>query len=154
MKYVKGAAPDKSTMAKSRKHKFAHVCENGADFRNMSRGPRFINPRCPMDTWTRPKRRRRNFSRICLSRRSRLSSNPPNEAQRSATEESDPQNCLSRKTRPIDLSRARRRTHDTSRTTRHARHDHGTGTGQRVRIPGRGSSASLLYHTPNLRYLC
>ena len=29
---------------------------------------------------------------------------------------------LSDRTRPIDLSRARRRTHDTSRTTRHARH--------------------------------
>ena len=48
---------------------------------------------------------------------------------------------LSDLTRPIDLSRARRRTHDTSRTTRHARHDHGTGTGQRVRIP-RGESQS------------
>ena len=79
MKYVKGAPLDKSTMAKSSKQKFAYVYENGADFRNMSRWPRLINQRCPMDTWTRPKRRRRNFSRICLSRRSRLSPNPPPE---------------------------------------------------------------------------
>ena len=32
MKYVKGATPDKSTMAESRKQKFAHVYENGRDF--------------------------------------------------------------------------------------------------------------------------
>ena len=32
MKYVKGATLDKSTMAESRKQKFAHVYENGRDF--------------------------------------------------------------------------------------------------------------------------
>ena len=37
-KYVKWAVIEKSTMAKSSKQKFAHVYENGADFRNMSRG--------------------------------------------------------------------------------------------------------------------
>ena len=31
MKYVKRAAPEKSTMAESRKQKFAHVYENGRD---------------------------------------------------------------------------------------------------------------------------
>ena len=46
------------------------------------------------------------------------------------------------------------RAHDVARTTRHARHvTHDTSrTHARPRhIPGRGSSASLLYHTPNLR---
>ena len=32
MKYVKGAPPDKSTMAESRKQEFAHLYENGRDF--------------------------------------------------------------------------------------------------------------------------
>ena len=51
---------------------------------------------------------------------------------------------LSDRTRPIDLSRARRRTHDTSRTTRHARHDHGTGTVQRRNV--------LISRSGNLRF--
>ena len=32
MKYVKGATLDKSTMAESRKQKFAHLYKNGRDF--------------------------------------------------------------------------------------------------------------------------
>ena len=53
----------------------------------------------------------------------------------------------------ICRSLARTTRHDTSRTTRHARHvTHGTARPRQ--IPGRGSSASLLYHTPNLRYTC
>ena len=36
MKYVKGAAPEKCTMAESRKPKFAHVYENGCDLSESS----------------------------------------------------------------------------------------------------------------------
>ena len=36
MKHVKGAAPEKSTMAESRKPKFAHVYENGRDLSESS----------------------------------------------------------------------------------------------------------------------
>ena len=43
---------------------------------------------------------------------------------------------------PIDLSVGR--THDTSRTTRHARHDHGTGTVQRRNV--------LISRSGNLRF--
>ena len=61
-----------------------------------------------------------------------------------------PERFLDSQTRPIDLSRARRRTLDTSRTTRHARHvTHGTARPRQ--IPGGGTPASLPYHTPNLR---
>ena len=42
------------------------------------------------------------------------------------------------------ICRARRRTHDTSRTTRHARHDHGTGTVQRRNV--------LISRSGNLRF--
>ena len=59
---------------------------------------------------------------------------------------------LSDRTRPIDLSRARRRTHDTSRTTRHARHDHGTCTVQRRSVLV--SQLGTFGYTPNLRYVC
>ena len=51
---------------------------------------------------------------------------------------------LSGRTRPIDLSRPRRRTHGTSRTTRHARHDHGTGTVQRRNV--------LISRSGNIRF--
>ena len=39
MKYVKGASPEKSTMAESRKQKFAHVYENGCDLSESSQIP-------------------------------------------------------------------------------------------------------------------
>ena len=39
MKYVKGAPLEKSTMAESRKQKFAHVYENGRDLSESSQIP-------------------------------------------------------------------------------------------------------------------
>ena len=94
---------DKSTKTKSSKQKFAHAYENGADFQNVTTCPRLINERCPMDTWTRQFRTRRIFCRIFLSHR-----------------------ILIAKIMARLICRARRRSHDTSRTTRHARH--GTAT--------------------------
>jgi hypothetical protein len=40
MKYVKWAAPDKSTMAKSSSQMFAYVYGNGADFQNHEKRPK------------------------------------------------------------------------------------------------------------------
>ena len=54
MKYVKEAAPEKSTMAESRKQKFAHVYENGRDLSESSFIPE------------KKQKKRRNFGKISL----------------------------------------------------------------------------------------
>jgi hypothetical protein len=109
-------------MTKSSKQKFAHVYENGADFQNVTTCSPSINPRCPMNAGRAQNKDGGFFAGFSL-----------------ATGFSWPRSG------PIDLSRAtslaRHVTHDTSRT---ARHGH-------AKFPVRGSSVSLLYHTPNLR---
>ena len=44
MKYVKGAALHKSTMAESKKQEFAHVYENGRDFSKSLNDPSARSP--------------------------------------------------------------------------------------------------------------
>ena len=94
MKYVKGASLEKSTMAKSRKPKFAHVYENGRDLSESSQIPEQQEEEEEEEFW----------QNLLTDRMTIL---------------------LPRLPRPIDLSRAtshaRHVTHDTSRTTRHAR---------------------------------
>ena len=54
MKYVKGATLDKSTMAESRKQKFAHVYENGRDFsESLKRQGTSLKKVDSLDTCTR-----------------------------------------------------------------------------------------------------
>ena len=92
MKYVKGAPLEKSTMAESRKQKFAHVYEKGRDLSESSQIPR-------------QQQQEEEFWQNLFTDRMTI--------------------LLPRLPRPIDLSRAtshaRHVTHDTSRTTRHAR---------------------------------